>query len=33
MNFMKPGAISSGNQLDNVEMKVLETSLFKSSDL
>lgn len=33
MNFMTPGAVSSGNENDNVEMKVMEVSLFKSADL
>ena len=33
MNFADPNSISSGNQNDQTEMKILEVSLFQSKDL
>ena len=33
MNFASPDSVSSGNQNDAVEMKVVEVSLFQSKDL
>lgn len=33
MNFADPNSISSGNQADVTEMKVMEVSLFQSKDL
>ena len=33
MNFANPDSVSSGNQNDGVEMKVMEVSLFQSKDL
>ena len=32
MNFASPDSISSGNQFDNVQMKVKEPSLFQSKE-
>lgn len=33
MNFQNPDSVSSGNQNDNMQMEVLEVSLFKSKSL
>jgi len=32
MNFATPGAVSSGSNNDNIKMKVVEQSLFKSTN-